>query len=44
MAGKQIDFPPDQRHSPTVDRALWIIAIVSIILVIVAIVVVPGPA
>lgn len=44
MAGKQIDFPPDQRHSPSLDRILWIVSIVSIVLVIIAIVFVPGPA
>lgn len=43
MAGKQIDFPPDQRHSPTLDRVLWIVALASVVLVVIAIFVVPGP-
>lgn len=43
MAGKQIDFPPDQKHSPSVDRFLWIVSIVSIVLVLLAIFLVPGP-
>jgi hypothetical protein len=44
MAGKQIDFPPDQRHSPNLERLLFVIAVVSIILVVIAIQVVPGPS
>lgn len=42
MAGKQIDFPPNQKHIPSLDRILWIISIVCIILVVIAIQTVGG--
>jgi hypothetical protein len=43
MAGKQIDFPPDQRHSPKLERNLLMISVVLTILVLIAIFTVPGP-
>lgn len=42
MAGKQIDFPPNQKQIPGLDRILWIIAIACIVLVILAIQLVEG--
>jgi hypothetical protein len=42
MPGKQIDFPPKQRHDPKVDVVLWVISIVCIILVVIAIQTVGG--
>lgn len=42
MPGKQIDFPPKQKHIPGLDSALWIISIVCIILTILAIITVSG--
>lgn len=42
MAGKQIDFPPEQKHVAWLDMALWIVAIVCIVLVVVAIQLVGG--
>jgi hypothetical protein len=42
VAGKQIDFPPNQKQIPGLDRTLWIIAIACIVLVIIAIFVVEG--
>jgi hypothetical protein len=42
VAGKQIDFPPKQKQIPGLDRILWIIAIVCIVLVILAIFLVEG--
>ncbi len=43
MAGKQVDFPPDQRHSPNLERTLVIVSLILIALVIVAIFTVAGP-
>ena len=43
MAGKQVDFPPDQRHSPNLERTLVIVSVILIALVIVAIFTVAGP-
>ncbi len=37
MAGKQVDFPPDQRHSPKLERNLLLVSLVLIILVVIAI-------
>ena len=37
MAGKQVDFPPDQRHSPQLERNLVLVSVVLIILVVIAI-------
>lgn len=37
MSGKQVDFPPDQRHSPTLERNLVIISLVLVVLVLIAI-------
>ena len=37
MAGKQVDFPPDQRHSPALERNLVLVSVVLIILVVIAI-------
>jgi hypothetical protein len=37
MAGKQVDFPPDQRHSPKLERNLVLVSLVLIILVVIAI-------
>ena len=37
MAGKQVDFPPDQRHSPNLERNLVLVSVVLIILVVIAI-------
>ena len=37
MSGKQIDFPPDQRHSPQLERNLVVVSLVLIVLVVVAI-------
>jgi hypothetical protein len=37
MAGKQIDFPPEQKHVARLDLALWIVAIACIVLVLLAI-------
>lgn len=37
MAGKQIDFPPDQRHSPRLERNLVLVSLVLIVLVIIAV-------
>jgi len=42
LAGKQIDFPPNQKQIPGLDRALWIVAIACIVLVVIAIQVVAG--
>lgn len=43
MPGKQVDFPPDQRHSPKLERTLIIVSLVLIVLVVIAIFTVPGP-
>jgi hypothetical protein len=43
MPGKQVDFPPDQRHSPKLERALVLAALVAVVLVIIAIATIPGP-
>lgn len=43
MPGKQVDFPPDQRHSPRLERALIIVSLVAVVLVVIAIFVVPPP-
>ncbi len=37
MAGKQVDFPPDQRHSPQLERNLVLVSLVLIVLVVIAI-------
>ncbi len=37
MAGKQIDFPPDQRHSPRLERNLVLVSLVLVVLVIIAV-------
>lgn len=37
MAGKQVDFPPDQRHSPKLERNLVVISLVLVVLVVIAI-------
>ena len=37
MAGKQVDFPPDQRHSPNLERTLVLVSLVLIVLVVIAI-------
>ena len=37
MAGKQVDFPPDQRHSATLERNLILFSLVLIVLVVIAI-------
>lgn len=37
MAGKQIDFPSDQRHSPNLERTLVLVSVVLIVLVVIAI-------
>ena len=37
MSGKQIDFPPDQRHSPQLERNLVVVSLVLIVLVVIAI-------
>ena len=37
MAGKQVDFPPDQRHSPNLERNLVLVSVVLVILVVIAI-------
>jgi len=37
MAGKQVDFPPDQRHSPQLERNLILFSLVLILLVVIAI-------
>ena len=28
MAGKQVDFPPDQRHSPNLERTLVVVSLI----------------
>lgn len=37
MPGKQVDFPPDQRHSSRLARNLVMISLVLIVLVVIAI-------
>lgn len=37
MAGKQVDFPADQRHSPKLERNLVLVSLILIILVVIAI-------
>lgn len=37
MSRKQVDFPPDQRHSPSLERNLVIISLVLVGLVVIAI-------
>jgi hypothetical protein len=37
VSGKQIDFPPDQRHSPQLERNLVVVSLVLIVLVVIAI-------
>lgn len=37
MAGKQVEFPPDQTHSPKLGMTLMIISLVATVLVIIAI-------
>ncbi len=44
MAGKQIEFAPDQTHSPKLGRTLIIASLVAIVLVVIAILTVPGPS
>lgn len=42
MPDKQIDFPPNQKHSQQVTLWLWAICIVCIVFVVIAIQVVGG--
>ena len=37
MAGKQIDFPPEQKHSAAFEQGLWIAVVVCVVLVLLAI-------
>ncbi len=37
MAGKQIDFPPDQTHSPKLGMVLMVVSLVATALVVIAI-------
>lgn len=36
MAGKQVEFPPQQTHSKSFERGMWIFSIVCIIFVVIA--------
>ena len=42
MAGKQIEFPPEQTHSKSFERALLIASVVCIIFVVICIETVGG--
>ncbi len=37
MAGKQVEFPPQQTHSKSFERGMWIFSIGCVIFVIIAV-------
>lgn len=43
MAGKQIDFPENQKHRRDFEVAMWVISILLIIFVVAMVFIVGGP-